>query len=80
MSDVRYLLGLHVCVCVYLSLLYIPTYSCGVAHGTFGMSVGDELSRYPGFIASVMHRHLVSLSKGVRFCIELSRPIHAMIP
>lgn len=34
---------------------YLPRYSCGVAHGTFGMSVGDELSRYPGFIASVMH-------------------------
>lgn len=44
-----------VCVCVYLSLLYIPTYSGVVAHGTFGMSVGDEISRYPGFIASMMH-------------------------
>lgn len=48
------------CVGVYLSLLYIPTgtYSCVVAHGTFGMSVGDELSRYPGFIASVVHTYL----------------------
>lgn len=46
--------------CVYMCL-HLPVvhtylrYSCVVAHGTFGMSVGDELSRYPGFIASVMH-------------------------
>lgn len=71
------------CVCMCLHLPVVHTYlrySCVVAHGTFGMSVGDELSRYPGFIASVMHRYLVSSSKGVRFCIELSKPIHAMIP
>lgn len=46
-------------MCVYVSTspccTYLGTYSCVVAHGTFGMSVGDELSRYPGFIASVMH-------------------------
>lgn len=49
------------CVCMCLNLPVVHTYlrySCVVRHGTFGMSVGDELSRYPGFIASVMHTYL----------------------